>query len=421
MTEALRTAWRARWRLAWLVAIGVAAVAVAGCGKDDAPEAVAPEAKKSAEHKDEVKLTANAVKKYGITVEPVKKQVLVPTFTAPGRVAYNTEAMAHVGAVISGRIVDLKVRKGDVVKKGDELLVIESPELGEAQSELLQKRTAVEIAGPAVELSKSAYDRAKSLYDAERGIALTEVQKRESEYKAAVGALQSARSSLTAAQNKLHLLGMNEAAVETLAKSGEIKPRFSVMAPISGTVISRDVTLGELVSREKESLLVIANMTTLWVIADVPQDRLPEVAVGAKARVRVRATAPPIDGTVSLIDSSLDPNTRSAQVRVEVKDGMSGIRPGMFAQVEIAATSVNGAREAVVAVPDEAVQTVDGAPAVFVPVRGEENTFARRQITIGDPTSGYVPVLSGLKEGEPVVSRASFILKADLGKGATEE
>jgi cobalt-zinc-cadmium efflux system membrane fusion protein len=76
-----------------------------------------------------------------------------------------------------------------------------------------------------------------------------------------------------------------------------------------------------------------------------------------------------------------------------------------------------GGAEAILAVPDEAVQTVEGAPAVFVPVEGEENTFAKRPVTVGRPTAGMVRILSGLKEGEPVVVSGTFILKAELGKG----
>lgn len=420
----------AAWRRAARVTIAAAmlvACGLNGCRKPESNgsgEKPEKREKKSAEggaHADEVKLSGDAVKKYNVVVQPAQKRVLVPTFTAPARVSFNTEAVAHVGAVLRGRVVELKVRKGDAVKKGDELLALESPELGEAQSDYLQKRTAVDTAGPAVEIAKSAYDRAKSLYDEQRGIALTEVQKRESDYKAAVGALQSAKSALTAAENKLHLLGMSQAAVGALAKSGEIKPRYAITAPISGTVTSREVTLGELASAEKEALLVIADMSTLWVIADVPEARLKDVAVGSKARVKIAALATDdLEGTVSFIDPSLDPNTRSARVRIEVKAGGVPVRPGMFAQVEIA--SGNGADGApVLAVPDEAVQTVEGIPAVFVPVAGEENTFKKRPVDVGKPVGGFLPVTSGLKEGEPVVVAGSFVLKAELGKGSAEE
>ena len=89
----------------------------------------------------------------------------------------------------------------------------------------------------------------------------------------------------------------------------------------------------------------------------------------------------------------------------------------MFAQAEITAAAPAG-QEAVVAVPEEAVQTVEGAPAVFVPVDGEPNTYAKRAVTVGKSVGGMVPILSGLAEGESYIATGSFILKADLGKSA---
>lgn len=392
-----------------------------GDAKEGATAAAEQDAKKE-EHKDEVKLSAEAVTKYGIKVEEAKRQPLVRTLVAPARVSFNADTIAHVGAVLRGRVVELKVKKGDRVRKGDELLLIESPELGEAQSDYLQKRTAVAIATPAVEFAKSAYDRAKGLYDGSKGITLTELQKREGELKAAQGVLQSAEAALTGAENKLHLLGMNQEAVKTLNTSKEIFPRYPVTAPIDGQVIDREVTLGELVSPEKEALLVIADTKTLWVLADVPEARLKDVRVGNPARVSVSAVgAGVVQGKVSLIDAALDPNTRSARVRVEVNNDAGSLRPGMFAQAEIVADAGGGNAESAVAIPEEAVQTVEGHEAVFVPVKGEDNTFTKRLVTVGTPANGMVPVLAGLQEGERLVTAASFILKAELGKGSAEE
>ena len=113
---------------------------------------------------------------------------LRPTIVTPGCVAFNTEAMAHVGSPLRGRAVEIKARLGQDVKKGDELCIIESPELGEAQAELLQKRVARESTGPAADLAKASWDRARNLYEQTRGTSLTEVQRREAEYKAAVAA-----------------------------------------------------------------------------------------------------------------------------------------------------------------------------------------------------------------------------------------
>mgnify|MGYP000853132127 FL=1 len=97
-------------------------------------------------HADEVKLTAEAIERYGVKVQPAQLWALKPTFVAPARVGFNTEAMAHVGSPLRGRAVELKVRLGDTVKRGDALLVVESPELGEAQNDFFQKRIAAQSA-----------------------------------------------------------------------------------------------------------------------------------------------------------------------------------------------------------------------------------------------------------------------------------
>ncbi|CAG0988192.1 Cobalt-zinc-cadmium resistance protein CzcB [Phycisphaerales bacterium] len=376
-----------------------------------------------AEHADEVKLTSEAVERYGVRVGEAQMWVLKPTFVAPARVGFNTEAMAHVGSPLRGRAVEIKVRLGDQVKKDDPLVIVESPELGQVQADYLLKRTASQAAVPQVDLAKAAWDRAKGLLEQSQGISLTEVQKREAEYKAAVASLRSAEATAVAAENALHLLGMDQSAVETLASTGEIAPRYTIRAAIGGQVVQREVTLGELVSPERESLMVLADTGILWVLADVPEARLPSIAPGAHAWVVVGAsTNNKYEGTVAFIAPLVDPTTRTAQVRIEVPStalGNGAIRPGMFAQVEIVATEAGGAEPvAQVAVPQEAVQTIEGGPAVFVPVAGEPNTFQKRALTVGPTVSGLVPILAGLVEGEKFVEAGSFILKAELGKGS---
>ena len=373
-----------------------------------------------AEHVDEVVLTPQAIKNNGIKVAVVKTQLLSATITAPARVAYNAEQDAHVGSAVTGRVAELKARVGDVVKKGDVLLVIDSPELGEAQSDFLQKRTAVETAQPAVELAKSAYDRAKQLYDQTQGIPLTELEKLKGEHQAAQGSLRSATAAAMAAENRLHLLGMSKEAVQAVAKTGEVEPTYLVYAPIDGLVVEREATLGELVGPDKERLLMLANLDPVWVFADVPEAKLNQVSVGSAARVTVPAlSSDEFEGKVSYVVPELDPATRTARVRVEVPNEAMKLLPGMFATVAI---SAGAGGEPVIAVPEQAVQNVEGEPAVFVPVEGEPNTFAKRAVGVGRPIGGMIPVFAGLKEGEKYVSSGSFLLKAELGKaGAAHE
>jgi len=432
----------ARWRAAALALLSPALLALAACGDragtkppsggGTADEHAHDESdghdhgsghEAEGEHVDEVTLAADAAERWGVKTEAAQLWVLKPTIAVPARVGFNTEAMAHVGSPLRGRVAEVKVRVGDVVKAGQELLVIESPELGEAQAECLQRRVAVQTAGPAVDLSKVAWERAKGLQEQSQGISLTEVQRREAEYKASVAALRAAESSATAGENRLHLLGMTHEAIEKVTATGEVDPRFVIRAAIDGMVVQREVTLGELVSPDREYLMVLADATRLWVLADVPESKLLDVHVGATAWVGVgsidRGGSVRFEGTVAFISPLVDPTTRTATVRIEVPVTELKLRPGMFAQAEIvAADPAAPAPPAIVAVPEDALQTVEGGPALFVPVAGEPGTYQKRAVTIGNPIGGLVPIHAGLVEGETYVSAGTFILKAELGKGS---
>lgn len=392
----------------------------AGGGEGAGQDAEAREGGDDEGHAEEAKLSAEAVRQNGVRISPVGMHVLTPTFVAPARVVYNAEAMAHIGTPVTGRVAELSVRIGDEVKKGDVLLVLQSPELVEAQSEYLQRLTAARTAAPAVDIAKSTFDRAERVRaETKGGIALSEVQKRQAELKAADATLQAAQTAVTAAQSRLHQLGMAPPAIEAMGRSGRTDPRYPILAPISGRVVEREVTLGELVDPQQESLLVLADLSTVWVLADVPETRGRDLTVGAQARVLVpgddRRT---LEGIVTFLAPAIDPDTRTVPVRIVVRRVDATLRPGMFVQAEIVVTRPGSAAEAVLAVPEAAIQTVEGRPSVFVPVAGEENTFAARPVMAGPAVGGMVPILEGLEAGEQIVVAGSFILKAELGKGS---
>ncbi len=362
-----------------------------------------------------------ALKTSGITYETLEKRPLAASFTAPARVSYNMEAMAHVGVALEGRVAEIKVRLGDRVKKGDPLLTVNSPELGEAQSDLLQKRTAIQVAKSSVEVTQGAYERAQKLALG-KGISQAELLKREGEFKSAKGALLSAEAEKTAAENKLHLLGMTQGQVDALVKSGKIAPQYTVHAPIDGTVIEREVTQGEILHPDaKEPLMVLADTSTLWVLVNVPEARIRDVVKGSKAQILLAAmNGQSLQGTVSYISPSLDPQTRSGQVRVEISgDDAIAIQPGMFGEAELSSSLVAGAEEIVV-VPEEAIQMIEGSSAVFVPVKDGEGVFVRRPIKTGARMGRWVPVIEGVHAGEKVVVGNSFLLKAEMGKAGAE-
>lgn len=146
-------------------------------------------------HRDEVRLTPDAQQRYGVRIEYAAARALRPMLHVPGQASFNAEALAHVGSPLRGRVIDLRARLGDVVAKGDVLLVVESAELGEAQSDFLQRRTVAQNSFAAVDAARAALDRATTLYQQDRNIALAELQRRELEVKSAEATAQSTRSA----------------------------------------------------------------------------------------------------------------------------------------------------------------------------------------------------------------------------------
>lgn len=372
-------------------------------------------------HEDEVRLTEDALRRSGIRIATAKTRTLTTPVSAAARVAFNAESMARVGSLVNGRVRELKVRVGAVVKKGDVLAVVDSLELGEAQSDFLQKRAAIENLSPLVELAKTAQERAQKIFDENQGISLTEVQSRQREYRAAYGELTSAQAALVAASNRLLLLDMNESDIKALSDSTKIHPTYEIRAPLDGSVIGCDIASGELVGPDKPALFVMADLRTMWVFVDVPEMQSGSISVGLPVDITVTALgAQVVKGKVAYIAPELDPLTRTARVRIQVENEDGRLRAGMFARAEINIKAADG--EPIVAVPDDAIQTVEGESVVFVPVAGESNTFTKRQVGIGPVVGGMVPVYAGLSDGEKYVVSGSFVLKAELGKaGAAHE
>jgi len=368
-----------------------------------------------------VSLAPEMVRKYGIRIGTVQRRKLVSQITAPARVAFNSEAMAVIGTPVQGRVVQVMVRAGDHVKAGAMLAEIESAELGEAQSEYLQRHAAVRTAQAAIQPLTEIYERVKKLYDENQLIGINQVQQHELELKKAAGTLTTAQASLVAAENKLHLFGMNDDAISNLLKSGKAMPRYALRSPLAGEVIERLINLGELVKPEREKLFVVADTSILWVWADVPENRASEVAIGCPARITLApAGETSFAGSVSYVAPRIDDPTRSLGVRIEVKSDPA-IRPGMFVQARIVGKSSADATEAVVSVPEAAIQMINGNAAVFLPASGIAHAFQPRLVSAGNYVDGMVAINSGLEEGERIVIVGSAILKAELLKSIAKD
>ena len=379
-------------------AIAAVALLAAGCGDKDASQAkaaVKAEARKEAkggEHKDEglIKLSAEELSRAGLEVETLQPQRVAETLEVTATIGPNRERIANVLPRLGGRIVEVNVKLGDRVKQGQPLAVVESIEVGEAYSAYSQ---ALAEAG----VAKSAFERAERL-KAEQIVP-------EKEYQRARGEYERSRAQLQSAANKLKQLGVSppqegkQASVST----------FPVTAPLGGTVIERKAVLGEL-AKTDQSLFVIADLSKVWVEANVREADLGRVRPGATATARVSAFPERnFEAKVNYLGAVLDKETRTAQAIIELDNREGLLRPQMFAVVAI---ETGSARE-VLALPESAVTLVQGVPTVFVK---EAEGFEPRPVELSARAGGKAIVKSGLKPGELVVTEGTYALKARLLK-----
>ena len=190
---------------------------------------------------------------------------------------------------------------------------------------------------------------------------------------------------------------------------------LDLKAPIDGVITERKSTTGELIGKETE-VYTISDPTDLWVLAEIKERDIAVVHVGQDAMFTVLAyPGETFHGKVVLLGNRVESNSRTLEVRVEVGNADGRLKPGMFADVEIATTALRN----VLTISDQALQTLEDEQIVFVALG--ETKFEKRVIKTGLEQHGRVQVLEGLKEGERVVTEGSFILKSELLKGELGE
>ncbi len=403
-----------------------------GCGHHDedraAAEPHAEEEPKDAapagtDHAAELHVEDKAALACGITTEKVSRRTIRKSFRVAARTVADPEASAHVGTSIAGRVRELRARIGDEVKTGAVLAILDSVDLGQAETEYLRERDASRIAQIPLEPLKSSYERAKALLESSggRSITLAEVQRREIDLRAAEAELARAESGARAAERRLQVLGLSKDAVERLATSGDIDTAVELKSPVDGTVTEREATLGEFVAAGGERLFVVTDTSRLWVMADLPEAHLADVVLKQPVRVEFPAVGVAGEGAILLFGAEVSAVTRTLPMRIAIQSPDDRLRPGLLADVEIAVGNATETESELLAVPQDAVQTVGGRPVVFAAVKDEPFTFVARPVTLGPAANGFVAILGGLAEGDDVVTHGAFYLKADLGKSAAAD
>lgn len=347
----------------------------------------------------EVWLSAEAMAQAGIKTAKVAVAETSLSTQVPGVVTANAYREVKVVPIVGGIVTRVHVELGAAVRRGVPIATLFSAELAEAQTKYLSMQAMVK-----------ADD--KRLVRTQQLVEIGAASRQELEEADAVHAGHA--TELEAARQRLFLLGLARKQVESLRQPSQIVSEILVPAPIDGVITARSTNLGQVVSVGEE-LFVVTDLSEVWVVGDLYEQDFQHVRVGSAATLLTLAYPDlALRGHVTYIDPRVDPQTRTAKVRVEIPNPDGLLRLGMY--VTLSFTTHRGQR--VVVVPHAALQTIGGRQVVFVAVQEEEGKFVQRTVQLGQLAGDFYVVLSGLEPGEVVATEGSFFLRAESLRNA---
>ncbi|MFP5504441.1 MAG: efflux RND transporter periplasmic adaptor subunit [Candidatus Sericytochromatia bacterium] len=413
------------------------ALALAGC-KSQEKQAEAPA---EPEVSGTVQLKPEAIEQGGVKVAPVGEMAMTEALSLPGNLQPQGDALVVVSTHSSGEVETLLAQMGDRVKAGQRLAVLTSLDLAQVQADYqaamlnvrqgeaaLKRQQALsrisrEQAHARVETSRRQLLRAEKLfkddivsrqdYEAaqasfhqnELALSEAEVLRRDAESGTLAAELAKSRQAMAASAERIQLLGGS-----TADRGGSIP----IVSPITGQVVSREVTRGQAVEQHAP-LFKVVDASKLVALLDAPEGQAQAIKPGS--RLQVSADALPgraFSATVAAVGDVVDPATRKIAVRCTILNPDGQLRPGMYVTAKVPL-----ARAMRLAVPEGAVQTMADKPVVFV-AQGD-GRFERREVETGPREGGRVAIQKGLKSGEQVVVAGAFWLKSELQKSELEE
>ncbi len=347
-----------------------------------------------------------------IETTPIQPSEVPDLVRVPGKIALPDNGSWRVGAITSGRVEQVLVSQGDYVRKGQILARMHSHDVHEAKAEYLTALGERSRLQSAEAVAQTNYERTQRLY-ALKAASLEQTELAHQQWIDAQTARQN--SDIAVQRERAHLeesLGIPAAAAEDPKGNGA--ESIPIRAPASGYVLQKNVTPGTVVEPSTD-LFMIGELSRLWLTASVRQEYLGKLHVGQKASITVNGMPElRVDGRLTNVGEEFDPTTHTMRVRIEFENHKNLLRPEMLAQAEIPV----GMAKPMLLVPGDAVQQMEGQDVVFVRIAADK--FAMRPVHLAPQIGNRIPVLEGLKAGEQVVTRGSFILKSEMLKSTME-
>lgn len=339
-----------------------------------------------------VELTANQLR--SVTIAPVGTYLFPVDKHAVGNIDYDENLSVQVFSPYQGKILATFAELGDEVQKGQPLYTIDSPDLIQAESNVIG-------AAATLELTTKELARAKSLYGPDSG----GVSQRE--YEQAVSDQQTAQGALQAARSAVRVFGKSDVDIDRIVDSRRIDPALVVPSPMAGEVTSRNAQPGLLVQPgNAPAPYSVAKVTTKWMLANVLESDSPLYHVGQTVQVSIMAyPGRTFGGTISRIYPTVDPNTHRVTIRSEIADPADELRSGMLADFVIRIHAPTPAT----AVPTTAVvREGDGAMTAWV--TADRRRITQHVVRVGQQLDGQYQILGGLAPGQLVVTEGGVFL-----------
>ncbi|MCW5626284.1 MAG: efflux RND transporter periplasmic adaptor subunit [Burkholderiales bacterium] len=364
-----------------------AALAACGDKKDDAAAAKAAPAPAAAPV-DPLSVTPDAETAKWVKIDTVNTTEFRETLRVPAQVFADETRVARIGSPVTGRISELNAILGQNVQRGQVLGTLSSTELSTAQAMFLKAYSSKQLA-------ERAAERATQLFEADV-IGAAELQRRETE-------LLQADAELSTAHDQLKVLGMSEKGIEKLQNSRQVNSNSYVVASLSGTIIERRVTQGQVV-QPADAIFTVADLSHVWIQAEIAEKQAELVRVGDTVKVQIPALSNRmIDGKLVFVSSTVNPETRTVTARTEVANPDRDIRPAMLAVMLIEDRAQQRA-----VVPVDAVVRENNRDHIFI--RTGANQFKLVTVTLGNEVNNVRPVIEGLKAGDEIVAQGAFHL-----------
>jgi Cu(I)/Ag(I) efflux system membrane fusion protein len=318
---------------------------------------------------DRIPLDRTTLGALDVRLETVTRQSLTETVRAVATVVPDESRISHVHTRVAGWIEQLHVNTtGEFVRAGQPLARVFSQELLSSQTEYLAARQATAAAG-------------------------------------------IASAVIASGRTRLGVLGMSAAEIDAIDQSGEPRRLVTIVAPRSGVVVNRGITVGTSVD-PSTTLLTIADLSRVWVLAEVPEGSIPGIRVGASALLDFPASGrPPFAARVDFLYPTLTEGTRTLRVRFQAVNPGGNLRPGLYGTATLETVG-----PPVITVPRDAVVDTGARQHVFVAV---SDRFEPRPVTLGVQLYDRVEVRSGLSEGEQIVAAGVFLLDSESRLRAT--